>query len=233
MIKALAALLMLIDHVGAILFPQSFVLRMIGRLSMPLFAYCIARGFYYTRQKGTVAKYACNLAVFTVVSQLPYGLMHRGSFSLNIGFTWLLALLLLILVEQGPSAGPAPQTADFPFIAYIARFLCVITVMTFLAVAMPVDYGWYGVVFPAVFYVTMFRRSCPIGAFFGMAVLCVLYVYFGGSQLQIFSLAAFPVLLLTRRYDDKIKLPRKFFYWFYPVHIAVLLALKGVFSLCV
>ena len=48
MIKLLATLFMFIDHVGMILFPDIRDLRLIGRISMPLFAYCVARGFYYT-----------------------------------------------------------------------------------------------------------------------------------------------------------------------------------------
>ena len=68
MIKALAALFMLIDHIGMILFPQAYVLRIVGRLSMPLFAYSVARGFYYSDTKGKAKRYARNLLIFAVVS---------------------------------------------------------------------------------------------------------------------------------------------------------------------
>lgn len=61
MIKILAALFMLIDHIGMIFFPENYLLRIIGRVSMPLFAYCIARGFYFSEQKGTTGRYARNL----------------------------------------------------------------------------------------------------------------------------------------------------------------------------
>lgn len=37
MIKILAALFMLIDHIGMIFFPENYLLRIIGRVSMPLF----------------------------------------------------------------------------------------------------------------------------------------------------------------------------------------------------
>ncbi|MFB2921097.1 TraX family protein [Aerosakkonema funiforme] len=43
-IKVLAALLMLVDHIGAIFFPKIFVLRIVGRLSFPLFAWLIGQG---------------------------------------------------------------------------------------------------------------------------------------------------------------------------------------------
>ena len=72
MIKILAALFMLIDHIGMIFFPENYLLRIIGRVSMPLFAYCIARGFYFSEQKGTTGRYARNLFLFAAVSQVPF-----------------------------------------------------------------------------------------------------------------------------------------------------------------
>ncbi|MCC8169378.1 MAG: conjugal transfer protein TraX, partial [Oscillospiraceae bacterium] len=50
-LKVIAAVLMLIDHVGAELFPQLDILRVIGRLSFPIFAFFIYEGCKYTRSK--------------------------------------------------------------------------------------------------------------------------------------------------------------------------------------
>ena len=50
-IKLLAAVLMVIDHIGAIFFPQIVWLRCVGRISFPLFAYMLAVGCKYTRNK--------------------------------------------------------------------------------------------------------------------------------------------------------------------------------------
>jgi len=77
MVKAIAALLMLIDHIGAILFPKILILRLIGRFSMPLFAFSIARGFYYSRKKNikNFNKYAKNLLL------LASGCIKTGAIS--------------------------------------------------------------------------------------------------------------------------------------------------------
>lgn len=213
MIKALAALFMLIDHIGAILYPQVVGLRVIGRLSMPLFAYCIARSFYFTEQKGTTKKYARDLFLFAVVSQMPFTLM-KGSFALNIGFTWLFALCLMktVVTEKRPLVLGG-----------------VITVIIFAAIRIPMDYGLYGVLYPAMLYLCLFHRNSLILAFSGMNALYALHVLLGGGQRQIFSLAALPVLLIAKRYDARIRLPRRFFYWFYPVHIAALLVARKLF----
>ena len=54
-IQFIAALTMLIDHIGMVFFPSVIGFRAIGRLSFPLFAFGIAEGVRYTH---------CFLAVF-------------------------------------------------------------------------------------------------------------------------------------------------------------------------
>lgn len=50
-LKIVACVLMLCDHIGARLLPQYRILRIIGRLAFPIFAFCIAEGCRYTRHK--------------------------------------------------------------------------------------------------------------------------------------------------------------------------------------
>ena len=51
MIKLFALITMVIDHIGLVFFPNVIIFRIIGRLSMPLFAYCVARGYYIIASK--------------------------------------------------------------------------------------------------------------------------------------------------------------------------------------
>ena len=48
-IKFIAAFFMLIDHTGIVFFPTVNVWRMLGRISMPLFAFSLAEGCKYTK----------------------------------------------------------------------------------------------------------------------------------------------------------------------------------------
>ena len=50
-LKLIAMLTMTIDHIGVILLPQYRFLRIIGRLSMPIYAFMIAEGCHYTHDR--------------------------------------------------------------------------------------------------------------------------------------------------------------------------------------
>ena len=48
-IKILAAALMVVDHLGVFFFHDYDILRIIGRVSFPLFAFLIVNGYKYTK----------------------------------------------------------------------------------------------------------------------------------------------------------------------------------------
>ena len=48
-LKILALLTMTVDHIGAYLFPRVMLLRIVGRIAYPIFAYMIGEGCRYTR----------------------------------------------------------------------------------------------------------------------------------------------------------------------------------------
>ena len=50
-LKLIALVTMTIDHIGMQLFPRVRLLRIIGRLAFPIFAYMIAEGCRYTRNR--------------------------------------------------------------------------------------------------------------------------------------------------------------------------------------
>lgn len=48
LLKLIAILSMAVDHVGSVFFPKYPVFRWIGRLTFPIFAYCLTVGLLYT-----------------------------------------------------------------------------------------------------------------------------------------------------------------------------------------
>ena len=99
-LKLLAAALMLIDHVGAILLPEMVILRCIGRLAFPIFAFFIAEGYAHTRSFG---RYLLRMAAWAVVSEASFNLENGLIFDLtrqNVLWTFCLALLTLRGLEE-------------------------------------------------------------------------------------------------------------------------------------
>lgn len=247
MIKLIAVITMIIDHIGVVFFPQYTILRIIGRIAMPLFAYCIARGFFYTNNKG---KYFAYMIAFAAISQVPFHYMRiagRGgvisfdnigatvieAFSLgahyNIMVTWLLAMIFLLGLNRFIS-----KRCDGLLLT--AAFLMAPIIVSF---HLAFDFGLYGVILPALFYVTFYGRSVAEGTskkdvvirvfdyvnVFIFVAIATYVLWVGRSTLQFYAVLAIPLIPLTMSIDNKVKLPKLFFYFSYPVHIAVLVVI--------
>ena len=75
-LKMIALVTMIIDHVGAVFFPEIIWLRYIGRISMPIYAFLLVQGYQHTRD---FKRYVIRMAIFAVVSEVPYDLLFHGS----------------------------------------------------------------------------------------------------------------------------------------------------------
>lgn len=207
MIKLIAAVCMVVDHIGYIFFPEQLFWRLIGRISMPLFAYSIARGYEYSRQKNSMPRYIKRMVVFTAVSQVPYYLMAGDGW--NIGLTWLFSLLLLFSIDCEDRS----------------RFVKGIEIIAILAAAslVNIDYGVYGVLMPLAM-----RQRKYYNMFLSVVVLWAFYTLMNGiaGLIQIASCAAVPILYAIVPQDSRIRLPKYFYYVFYPAHILILVMLK-------
>ena len=71
---------MLIDHIGAVFYPQVTLFRIIGRIAFPIFAYQIGVGYKNTKN---LRKYLLRLLLVGIISQVPYSLLFTTK-TLNI-----------------------------------------------------------------------------------------------------------------------------------------------------
>ncbi|ATW26050.1 TraX family protein [Candidatus Formimonas warabiya] len=213
--KVLACACMFIDHVGVIFFPQEIFLRVIGRLSFPLFAWLLATGFLHTRN---VFRYLRRLIFCAVLLQIPYSAYFKD-FYLNIFFTLFLGLAAIYLYRATSN-----QVKGFGAVFLIALFSELIQA----------DYGFYGVlsIFLFYFFYTDFKKMVLSQGLLNMVDLG-LAAFAAGWRLsnissvdlvQPFSLGA---LFFIFWYNGQRGRNLKYtFYIFYPAHLVFLYGIK-------
>lgn len=95
-LKIIAIVAMAIDHAGYLFFDNFIAFRIIGRLTLPIMAFFITEGYRRTRD---VKKYMLRLALFAVLSMLPYYLAFQYTV-FNILFNLLFGLMVLYITDQ-------------------------------------------------------------------------------------------------------------------------------------
>lgn len=177
-LKLLAALTMVIDHAGLLLFPQTAVLRWIGRISFPLFAFCVGDGCVHTRKPWVYfwrvlgLGLACQI-VFAAEELLDGGTL-RGSQALylNILFTLALAILLctsFLRLQRQPNAKNAAVCAAAMLAVAGADMLCqAITART--GVLITFDYGAMGAFLPLFAVLSQEKHQRFVLFSLGMAI---------------------------------------------------------------
>ncbi|XCN71884.1 MAG: TraX family protein [Candidatus Electrothrix aestuarii] len=208
--KDLACLFMLIDHIGAVFFPDVVLLRIVGRLALPVFAYQVALGIRHTSDTG---RYFLRLFGFALLSQ-PFSMLLFHTTQLNILFSFALFVLLVHLVRRER------------WLLFVLIFFS----FPLLEKAYGLEYGLYAASLVLVFSVSLEGPDPSLGIFL-FALLNLIFV-FGGflPPLQIFSLASLPLIYIDVKHVD-FKLGKYFYYLFYPVHLAVLLGWCYVFAI--
>ena len=218
-LKGIAAALMLTDHVGAILLPEVPVLRCVGRLAFPIFAFFIAEGYTHTRDFG---RYFRRLAILAVVSEIPFNLENGAVFDparQNVLFTFCLALLTLRGLEAlGRERGFGRWAGCGLVLA--AGFAAGELLRT--------DYGGWGVVTVALLQLCRDGKYAKLWLLLAMAAVnglgmgsLTMPVFGGEMPIQIFAVAALPVIWLYNGQAGPKGL-RRAFYVFYPAHLLVL-----------
>ncbi len=210
---------MLTDHVGAILLPEVPALRCVGRLAFPLFAFFIVEGYAHTRDFG---RYFRRLAILAVVSEIPFNLENGTVFDparQNVLWTFCLALLTLRGLEAlGRERGFGRWAGCGLVLA--AGFAAGELLRT--------DYGGWGVVTVALLYLCRSGKYAKLWLLLAMAAVnglgmgsLTMPVFGGEMPIQIFAVAALPVIWLYNGQAGPRGL-RRAFYVFYPAHLLVL-----------
>jgi hypothetical protein len=212
-LKLIAMIAMTADHVGLQLLPQWGFLRILGRLAMPLYAYMIAEGCRYTRNR---ARYFGSVALMGLGCQIVY-FFFMGSLYQCILVTFSLSIALIFLLDRvnGPMKFPAVMLG--------------ITTVYFLTAVLPallpatdfrIDYDFWGVMLPVLIYLGKDRPKALLMSAIGVALLGA---HFGGDQW--YGLLTVPLLALYDGTRGKANI-KTLFYLYYPAHLAVIYLLS-------
>lgn len=225
-LKIIAIVTMMIDHIGAGIIEVKILgisdntnweaifnspelmgwmqidmfMRLIGRISFPIFCFLLVEGFLHTRN---VKKYALRLLAFSLISEIPFDLVFRGSWFevgyQNVFFTLFLGLLALIAMERfresfWKQAG--------------AMALCCAA-----AIFLKTDYSAFGVFFVVVLYLLRYNHVMQ-------TVL--------GSVFLLWEPTAILAFIPIRMYNGtRGKWNLKYiFYAFYPAHLLVIAVIQ-------
>ncbi len=233
-LKALAMLLMFLDHACWTIALEQQWMTCVGRMAFPLFAFLVAEGYRHT---GNFKRYLKRMFLFALISEIPFNLMTGGAvinpFHQNVMFTFCLALLLLRMVDKAWNRSWLEGLLVAVFggcLGYGLGFL------TF------VDFYGYGVITVLVFWLA---KKIPYGRVLELAALVYINVELIGGLSYVLTLwgreiwvpqqafallALIPIWLYNGQRGPGGKKWQYFAYAFYPAHILLLslLAIAGL-----
>lgn len=233
-LKILACLLMLVDHIGMIFFPDVSALRAVGRLSMPIFAFMFAEGCHYTRRKAR--HFALVFALGLVTSAGASLINGRAEGNILITFSLSCLIIYSLALLKGAAFARrgkviAASSAALALSLGAAIYLCCFS-------PLHIEYGLAGVLLPVTVRLSDFKSYGARGLLAEIYNPATVYTLFliglaaltaalGGSQA--YCLLAIVPLLMYSGKRGRLRL-KYLFYIFYPAHLAVLYAVYFALS---
>ena len=219
-LKIIAFVAMLIDHIGRVFFPENVIFCIIGRVSFPIFAFFIAEGYYYTRNK---LRYVVMLVACLVVSWIPFVLLFDKSFfTANVIGVFTVAVLGMFIIDGLKLKGKDDR---FIYVLMFITYCLFVIVCDFLSV---IPEGFLGVLLVLSFY--LFRGNTRVRLFACSIILLLFGIvnHLNGWPYQYFALIAIILIAFYNQQKGKYNL-KYLFYVGYPLHLIVFLVLKLLF----
>jgi len=235
LLKWIALITMFLDHIGAgilevcympDLYEVDIVIRSIGRIAFPIYCFLLVEGYKYTRSR---FKYAVNLLIFALISELPFDMLFRGGISMdyqNVYFTLLFGLVAIII------AGLIEEN-EIPF-AMLWELLIAATI-AYAAYLINTDYDAWGVLLIFVIFVSRNKPRwvlCVSTAAYVVLTTLVQPVssFIHMSQLEAIGIVSF-ILIFFYNGKRSGKINKYVFYSLYPGHIALYCGIRYLLML--
>ena len=185
------------------------IMRMIGRISFPIFCLLIVEGF---RKSSNIYKYILRVLILAIVSEIPFDLMVFNEFltpitrtAQNVVWTYFIALIMLVVLKILNS-----------FSTILGVFSVIIAML--ITYYFKTDYAIEGIIIIYVMY--MFRNDVNVKCFILLFITFIMSFgnYYGAAILSV------PFIFLYDEQKGYIDLKR-IHYVFYPLHMLILYAI--------
>lgn len=144
-LKCIGLLAMVIDHIGAIIYPHILIFRIVGRIAFPIYAYYICNGYSNT---SNLKKYLIRLFSLALISQPVYNLTFVG---LNTIFTLLAGIIAIDLLNKKKILG--------------------VIIIILMAQFTQMDYGGYGIITILAIYTNIISNTAFFIVYIGITIL--------------------------------------------------------------
>ncbi len=235
-LKLIAIITMLIDHVTSVFVPPDtwFYIagRLIGRLAFPIFAFLLVEGFFHT---SNIKKYLTRLGIFALISEIPFDLAFYNSMYGRAGGN------IRIDLPNMFKDGQVFDTVIRRFMGHQNIFFTLFLGLSAIWVMSMVERKYKG----NMLKVNLLNAAVTIGFCFAAALLntdyevigilfIVAFYLFRGSKLLLFismiilsgniiqGVCALSIVPIAFYNGQKGKSIKYFFYAFYPVHLFLL-----------
>lgn len=202
-LKVIAIFSMTIDHIAyyyGVSNPLVYeLMRTVGRIAFPTFAFLLAEGYVYTKNR---QQYMLSLFAFAILSEVPWLMLnHDGSH--NVLFTLLAGVIGMHVIYNSKNRW---------FTLFMLILIGCITLMA------ETDYSLNGYVLTLLFF--MFRGRPSLQVLFGLPLM---YEYGLMGMMM-----AFVVIMLYNGERGFIhgKVAKYAFYAFYPVHLMLIYLIR-------
>ena len=209
-LKLIAFVTMVIDHIGYIIYTDIMILRYIGRISFPIYAFLVGEGLFYSRnRKRYFIKMVITFIVFQIVS-----FFVEDSFNVCALYGFLSAIAIVGIYKWAKE-----DIIKRRPIATIPISIIFVSTVLFASA-----YMFFAILLPLIVYFVRDkkRQMCLFGI---TLILCGL-VYWNYQILALFALVP---LLLYNGEKGKTVLFKNSFYILYPLHYLIIGIIKFMF----
>lgn len=240
-LKNIAVVTMLIDHIGAVIVIRLMIqkglygamvdqeayiawvgqnrgmygtymaMRIIGRFAFPIYCFLLAEGFQKTHN---VKRYLGRMLLFALISEVPFDLAFSGKFW-NMQYQnvfFTLFIGLMVLAGLRLVDQRLAGPETWRKLAGVGLYAVIIVAGSALALALKTDYSFQGVLAITVLYLFRSHRKTQIWA--GV----IIFLLMDGIEM----IAALSFLLIWFYNGARGRQNKYFFYFFYPAHLLVL-----------